>query len=174
MSYDSLRRCAGRNVIQWNDRTKRIITRLPGGCFVRGVPHPTRRYLDHALLLGYGWAEDPRWELCKEHEALHTLLCVEMDQEESPTMRDVARKRAREHVGEYKVPWYQWIEEGWVLDLQHYLNTNDIGTSKNHGAIYELSWEIDLPDFRRRALQFLRGGEQFLAWESLTPAPGSR
>lgn len=163
---ERITRVIGGNVIRIYPRQKRLISRLANGGNVRAVPHPTKEYLDHALRHGYEWADDPRWQMCFEHEIMHTLYGVELGYAESPTMRDVASRRAREHVGEGNVPWYQWLEEGAVLDLQLYLNSGDIGRSENWGRIFELSWEMDLPAFRLKALPFLRSNAPCLEWDA--------
>jgi hypothetical protein len=80
-----------------------------------------------------------------------------MDLSTSRTLSDVTDGIALENVGSHRVPEYQWLEEARVMDLQLYLNTGDNARSEHGGAILELSWEIDLPGFRRHALHLLRG-----------------
>ena len=157
-------RRVGRNLLLWYPE-QWCCTILPDGVTVYAHPHRNPGYLHAAKDHGYVWAEDPAWEYCREHDALHTLLSVELGLPESPTLRDVSNKIDRAHLGDAAVPGYQWIEEGRTLDLAVYLNTGDKGHSLHSGALFELSWEIDLEDFRRRALAFLRSDAEYLAWE---------
>ncbi len=161
-------RTAGHNVLVVHDESKWCATALPDMTVVYGRPHRDDLYLARALQHGYGWAPDPAWQLRYEHEALHSCLAAEMGLPDSLTLRDVRRGMALEYVGRDAVPEYQWLEEGRVLDLALYLNTGD-ESRHLHNELPALSWELDLRDFRRRALPFLRSPDTFMVWEDTEP-----
>ena len=142
----------GKNVVRVWEGAHTVQTILPDGRTLNAAPERTPEYLERALSLGYGWHPDPAWRLCVEHDPLHLLLAVEMGLETSRTLSDVADGLSLERVGRENVPDYHWTEEGRILDLQLYLNTGDASRTTGCGSIYELSWEIDLPAFRERAL----------------------
>lgn len=148
--------CIGDNVVEVWESTTTVRTRLPCGLTILAAPERTPEYLERALSLGYGWHSDPAWAMCREHDAVHLLLGDAMGLPTSRTLEDVAHGLSLEAVGASAVPEHQWLEEGRVMDLQLYLNTGDASRSYGGGAIYELSSEIDLPSFRRRALTLLR------------------
>jgi hypothetical protein len=146
----------GGNTVEVWDLARTVRTTLPDGRQVIASPEPTADYRARALKLGYGWHPDPSWAMCREHDAVHVMLALAMDLPTSRTLSDVAVGTALENVGSERVPEYQWVEEGRVLDLQHYLNTGDRHASVSDGALFELAWEIDLPSFRSSALHLMR------------------
>jgi hypothetical protein len=146
----------GANVVRVWDEQQCVQTTLPDGRTVVAAPQRTAEYLETAIVHGYGWHHDPAWAMAREHDAVHLLLSHAMDLPTSRTLSDVADGIALEHVGSHAVPEYQWLEESRVMDLARYLNTGDDATSLHGGAIFELSWQIDLPAFRADALRMLR------------------
>lgn len=146
----------GANVVRVWEAQQCVQTTLPDGRTVVAAPQRTPEYLETAITHGYGWHPDPAWAMCREHDAIHILAAAAMDLPTSRTLSDVAGGIALEHVGAHSVPEHQWLEEARVMDLARYLNTGDDATSLHGGAIFELSWEIDLPTFRERALRLLR------------------
>ncbi len=145
---------AGDAIAEVWDSERTIRVTLPGGAQVHGVPHTTDVYLKRALSLGYA-GPDPSWLMCREHEMAHCYLAELRDLKESPTLRDVAENRAREHIGDHAVPGYQWQEEGEVLALQWYFNSGDRSDDPK-GTLSALAWEFDLSAAREEFIRRFR------------------
>ncbi|MFW6079074.1 MAG: hypothetical protein ACODAE_05595 [Gemmatimonadota bacterium] len=138
-------RFPGCTILFWNGGTY-TETVFPDGTKCCALPEGTPEQAETAEELGYG---DDVHAMCREHEALHTLLALARGLPHSPTLWDVA------HGPPDPAPDHHYEEEADVLALQRLLNTGDPANDPD-GRLTALAREIDLDALIERARTLLR------------------
>lgn len=132
--------------------TRCVVTRFYDGSSLPAAPQDDRGYANMAEGLGYGTGEGAKWQMCRDHELLHSWLSVRCGREISPTLWAEAHGCREGTAGVLQ----RLTEEGQVLAFQAFTNGRLL-TAQEKRDLMPLERFGRLDDMRREALVMLRG-----------------